>query len=645
MCGITGIINFNHRATFENANIKKMTDSLSHRGPDDEGYLVINSNAVSILGGDDTPKNDLTCVIDYYSKQKIKDNLFMPSYLTFGHRRLTILDLNITGHQPMSYLNRYWIVYNGEIYNYLEIKQELEENGLLFKTKSDTEVILASYHKWGPECLKKFNGMWAFAIYDHQKSILFMSRDRFGIKPLHYYIDEHKLIFASEAKAILNNDYVVSSPNIRYIEGFLKSGPKAYLEETAFENIFNFPSGSYIEENIDSLGRKKLEFKKYWKIRLGVNINSQGTSQDYSKKYLQILNEAVRLRMRADVKIGTALSGGLDSSAVAYFVNENLKSLNSEEKQNTFSLVFNKNKLNSYCDESDFVKIIVNHLNIKSYTTEPNEEEVFSYYKKTVYHMDFPQEDSLMSCIFTYKLVNEKGVRVTLDGQGADELQAGYLHYLRNFFSNLKLREIIKQYRFFNQVPNAKNQIIYGIIFNIIKRFKINLLIVKLLKVFNKVSNPFCSVNKRLYDDFHQNLQNLLHFGDRSSMMFAVESRYPFLDYRMVKFWMGVPESLKINDGWTKYLARLSMEKLLPKEIVWRKDKMGWEIPQKKWFRGKIKEFVIQTVLESSFLDHLSVNKNIVYKLNSTQLSDSELKKIIKLFNLALWHNVFFGNK
>mgnify|MGYP003391645790 FL=1 len=286
MCGISGIIS---KKRIEKDIIEPMTDTIIHRGPDGFGY--------------------------YYGEKFV-----------FGHRRLSIVDLSDAGHQPMQYLNRYVITFNGEVYNHLELRKELEKNGYVFQSHTDTEVIMASYDFWGVDCLNKFNGMWAFVIHDRLKDKYFMSRDRFGKKPFYYYKDQEKFIFGSEIKVILAHPDVESKPNLKFLDSYVQNGAKEYIKETAFENIFRFDFSSYFEGSLEDVF-ENFEQNKFWEIKPNLSHEKfdKEKAKEYAKQYYELLEDAVRIRLRADVKVGSALSGGLDSSSIVYLVNKLLK--------------------------------------------------------------------------------------------------------------------------------------------------------------------------------------------------------------------------------------------------------------------------------------------------------------------------------
>lgn len=589
MCGFVGIIikkNENQKCAYYfnlKREIKMMNNLIAHRGPDDEGY--------------------------YFGETFV-----------FGHRRLAILDLTESGHQPMEYKGKngeYVIVYNGEIYNYLELRNELIKEGYQFKSNTDTEVILASYDKWGIDCLNKFNGMWAFVIYNKENKKFFISRDRFGIKPLYYYLDDDVFIFASEIKAILVHPKVNSKPNLSYIKDYIKSGPKEYIKETAFTNIFRFDFASFFEGTKEEIFTDFKE-RKFWKLRVNLSDEpfNEEKAKEYAKRYYELLKDAVRIRLRSDVKIGSALSGGLDSSSIVYLINEILKEQGKEELQETFSSVY-RTKGTEYCDESFFINTLAKKLNVKSNQIESREKDVPRELKKVVYYCDNMPEGTCMSGWHTFKKAQECGVKVTLDGQGADEQLGGYLLYLSVYFSKLSLKELIKEIKAFKTVPDSKKYIVIGIMLNIlIKIFGENntkKLIKYVSKILNKNSVNFLefNLNKKLINDTISNLITLIHYSDRVSMAHSVESRMPFMDYKLVEFLATIPYKYKIHNGWTKYLARLAFDKKLPDEIVWRKDKMGWPIPHDHWFRGNLKNWLISIVKNNSFIKEVFPKFNI----------------------------------
>jgi asparagine synthase (glutamine-hydrolysing) len=648
MCGICGIINLNGRLADLSNPLVKMTIALRHRGPNDEGYLLVSGEKANIFKGDDTKLQPGIDHIRYYPTDPVQMASDHKYQMGFGFRRLSILDLSIRGHQPMSYMDRYWIVFNGEIYNYIELREELKKDNYIFHTNTDTEVILASYDKWGKECLQRFNGMWAFVIFDQKENKLFISRDRFGIKPLVYYIDDEKLIFASEIKALLKSGYITTTPNLSYLDILLKDDAREYDPETSFKDIYNFPQGSFLEIPLSKMKKENFVPSKYYILQYidKDETFSQKKAENLAVNYLDLLEDSVKLRMRADVPIGTCLSGGLDSTSVVYFINKLLKEPQLKNRQKTFSLIFNEDSRTQYTDESQYIVDLAKMLNLNSFTISPTASEVKEMYTKMIYAMDNPQVSSLMSYMFTYKLVKENSVIITLDGQGADEYQAGYTNYLINLFANLGYKEIISNKAFYTSNHFTRKDALVGIVFKIQKSLRLQGLVSEFLLLSGRKTDPFIGVNERLYNDINGNLVNLFHYGDRASMAFSIESRFPMMDYRLVEFWMQIPASFKLHNGYSKYIARMAMHEKLPTSINWRKDKMGWEIPQGVWFREDLKSWFTSNILNSSFItDFLKIPKNqLETMLFRKKISYFGLKYLIKLHNIALWHRLFFEN-
>lgn len=440
MCGIVGIVS-KDRVTA--SVIKSMNDSIIHRGPDDEGFLV---------GGpldDDIPLPKC-------------DHTDCDQSLAFGHRRLAIVDLSAMGHQPMCYRDRYWIVYNGEVYNHVELRRELETQGYSFASHTDTEVILAAYDAWGTECLKRFNGMWAFVLYDQLERRVFISRDRFGIKPLYYYQHNGIFVFASEIKALLRHPHVTREPNLEYCREYLERGAREYLKETAFKDIYRFGSACFLECDVGRIFEPFRE-TRYWKVKPNLSREpyDEDMARQYADQYYRLLDDAVRLRLRADVNIGSALSGGLDSSSIVLLVNQQLRAQGSEERQETFSSVYRSAGTES-CDESAYIDRIAEFLGVKSHQVEPRAGDIIGELRRFVYYLDTPAANTLMSSWHTYRLTRACGVTVTLDGQGADEQMAGYLPYLYYYFAEIPLTTLVREVLSFQDVPGALKPALTG---------------------------------------------------------------------------------------------------------------------------------------------------------------------------------------
>ena len=595
MCGIVGYVYTNGEQVEHNKHlIKKMTDVIAHRGPDGEG--------------------------SYFGKN-----------FAFGHRRLAIVDLSKAGHQPMEYQHRYIITYNGEIYNFPELKKELKKQGYVFKSETDTEVIMASYDFWGVKCLEKFNGMWAFVLYDNSTETFFISRDRFGIKPLYFYNKDGEFVFGSEIKSILEHSEEIGSPNIDYLRKFVKDGTNEYNEETAFLDISRFPSASYFLGS--SVDLEVLSVQKFWKVKNNLSGERfcHEKANQYAQQYYDLLYDAVKLRLRADVKVGSALSGGLDSSSIVYLVNQQLRAMGKEELQETFSSVY-KEEGTTHCDESQYINLMSKELGVNSNQIEARECDIPSELESMIRFMENPPENTCMSMWHTFKKVAESNVVVTLDGQGADEQLAGYITYLPSYLTSLSIIDFYKVLPCFFKIPGAKKYLFRAFVLNNFKwAFGKGCLSFVLDNILKKKIN--LSLNTALEESFNNGLVNLLHYADRGSMGNSIESRMPFMDYRLVEFLASIPACYKIHNGWTKYIARLAFDKKLPDDICWRIDKMGWPIPEDKWFNGGLKSWLKSELINSDLV------KEVVGDLKG--VDELPRKNKVRLLNLAIFDKVF----
>jgi asparagine synthase (glutamine-hydrolysing) len=602
MCGIAGIINFNSQSV-NIASIDSMIKLMHHRGPDSNGKYI-------------------------------------DSNIGFGFARLAIIDLNEESNQPMIIENgNLVIVYNGEIFNYIEIKQELELLGHSFKTKSDTEVVLRSYIHWGEECLHKFNGMWAFAIYNKKENRVFISRDRFGIKPLYYFHNNDSLIFCSEIKpilSILNNKPEI---NENAIFNYLVFNRTDLDDTTFFKNIKKLMHGhTFTIEN------SQVKLKRWYNLkeRLAKPFNSP-------EEYKNLLKNSIEIRLRSDVPLGVCFSGGLDSSSIVSLINE----LEHDITLNTFSAVYNRGDIG---DESKYIELYkekVKNLHLISPSFNGLIKDLNDFIKTH-------QEPVPSSSIYAqYKVMElaKNHVKVTLDGQGADESLGGYHYFFGIYFKELLLkfkwltliRELIK-YRKINRSW-------YGIktffFFLFPSKLKTNIRI----KSINYLTNTFIkdnvkssNVSESLYsskslkdaliDHFEHKLEHLLKWEDANSMRFSIEARVPFLDHRIVERTLSLnPEDL-INNGYTKNILRKAMIGIVPNDIIWRADKIGFETPASNWFKtDELKKNIYGILNSSEFKSRNIIDPEKAIKMYSKHLNgEIDLSQDIwKWINLELW--------
>jgi asparagine synthase (glutamine-hydrolysing) len=596
MCGISGIIN-KYDKPVSGGEIQKINDLISHRGPDDEGF--------------------------YFEKN-----------FAFGHRRLSILDLSSDGHQPMHYLEKYTITYNGEVYNYLEIREELVKDGYKFVSNTDTEVILASYDKWGEECVNRFNGMWAFAIYDKEKEIIFCSRDRFGVKPFYYTQVEDKFIFGSEIKQLLEF-YGERYVNKKILMDYLVIGYENHTNETFFENVFKLEQSHNL---IYDLKTNSLEIKRYYDLKKEeMNLDENSSIETYKVH----LSDAITLRLRSDVKVGTCLSGGLDSSSIASIASN----IYNTKAHDRFTAIHAKSSQKS-SDESFFAQQVADNCNLDLNIIEPTQDEFINSIDEVIYTQEEPfGGPSIFMQYFVMKKSKEIGCTVLLDGQGGDETLVGYERYYPAYLMSLGFFDFIKG--FFDSSKNSKltkkELLAYFIYFTKskirIKRLKNKNKFIK-KEYFDLASFDIVEKNAKSYlnlfdlqheEIFHAQMPHLLRYEDRNSMRHSIETRLPFIDFRVVETALSINNKYKIKDGWTKYILRKTVDKILPNSIVWRKNKFGFEAPAKSWIDA-IDNEIIETIKKSKILGEV---------LNSIDFKKLDLTQKWKLFNISKWEEIY----
>jgi asparagine synthase (glutamine-hydrolysing) len=596
MCGISGIIN-QHQKAVDNSEIKKINRLIAHRGPDDEGFYL-------------------------------EDNF------AFGHRRLSILDLSLDGHQPMHYLDRYTITYNGEVYNYLEIREELLSFGYKFHSQTDTEVILASYDKWGEDCVNRFNGMWAFAIYDKEKKIIFCSRDRFGIKPFYYTKVDNKFIFGSEIKQLLEF-YPKRYVNQKILMDYIVTSYEEHTDETFFEGIVKLPQSHNLIYNLNS---NNFEIKKYYDIKKHKTILNENESIEIYKKSLY---HSISLRLRSDVKVGTCLSGGLDSSSISAIASKKY----SLESKKRFIAIHAKSTQKSN-DESNFAKEVATHCNLNLKIVEPTSSDFINHIDEVIYTQEEPFGGaSIFMQYFVMKKAKEEGCKVMLDGQGGDETLLGYEKYYPAYLLNLNFYKMIKE--FINSSKNSKlnlKQLLSYFIYFTNSKIRISRLRKKhsYLKdeYLNKIGVETIKENSKNYlnifklqrqEIYATKMPHLLKYEDKNSMRNSIETRLPFIDYNVLERALSLNSNMKIKEGWTKYILRKVVNNILPKSIVWRKNKFGFEAPTKSWI-DSIEDDMKKSILDSEIIKKITTTIDINKIDNTTKW---------KLFNIAKWEQVY----
>lgn len=546
MCGISGF-------TWRDPDlIEKMNHVLQHRGPDDQST---------------------------YIDEKI----------TLGHMRLSIIDLSPAGRQPKCNEDgSIWIVFNGEIYNFYEIRETLEKSGHKFSSNTDTEVIIHAYEEWGVDCVERFNGMWAFAVYDKKKGRIFISRDRFGVKPLYFCQDKKGLIFSSEIKGILQ--YTIRRvPNDKAVYDFLALGFADHTPDTFFMGISRLMPG---ESMIYDLSQGTTDKFRWYDLAGRLKDAGKITEEDAAKKIREIFEDSVRYRLISDVPVGCCLSGGIDSSSIVYA----MRKMKEESEIKTFSLVFPGKKQ----DESSFINEVVAATRVEAHSTSPSTEDLIG----DLYDLIWTQEEPFgsLSIYGQYKvmeLASKRGMKVLLDGQGSDEVFAGYFIYYKYYlFESLLHLRVGEAVQTAKRMKSKLQDIVLFPAMTILSTLGLSQGILRNMWLYHKkylkgldkivLANPLTErgfdLNRALHSDLiRYSIPQLLRYEDKNSMRWSIESRVPFLDYRLVELAMSLPSGYKIRKGTTKYILRKAMKGLVSERILGRKDKIGFAAPDEDW--------------------------------------------------------------
>ncbi|MFI5145388.1 MAG: asparagine synthase (glutamine-hydrolyzing) [Ignavibacteria bacterium] len=606
MCGISGIFNING-APVDEQKLIKMNELIHHRGPDGQGVFVDNN-------------------------------------LGIGSNRLAIIDLRKIADQPMyDASGRYVIVYNGEIFNYVEVRAELVAKGYKFNNNSDTEVILNAYIEYGENCLEKLNGMWSFAIWDKQERKLFCSRDRYGIKPFYYYKDNNIFIFGSEIKQLLYLG-VPKIPDEEIIYDYLVFNFIDHTEKCFFKNIYKLPAGHYINAS-----DKTFEVKRWY--NLSTEKDNHTESKQLISKFGEMLHDSVRLRLRSDVEVGSCLSGGLDSTSIVCLMHDILKEENKTANQKTYTACYDDKEI----DERKYVEEVIKQTSSTKYYLFPDSNELLEDFDKLVYHQDEPfNSSSIFSQWCVFKKIHETKIKVVLDGQGSDEILLGYfsffpfflkrrminpISFLNEYFrgiatSQLGFSKFSANFAYFNtpfiRYKHVKNEALKVINQDFLNSFDRK-------GLFHRMNGAKNLEINRLANLWNISLPSLLRYEDKNSSAFSVEARLPFLDHRLVELIFSLPFQLLIKNGWTKYILRESMKNKIPDDIRLRKGKLAFSVPQKRWF-GEIKQNVENTFgdgfVSSRYLDRSGVNNLLHGSIGNDKL-------LFRAYALERWMRVF----
>jgi asparagine synthase (glutamine-hydrolysing) len=523
------------------------------------------------------------------------------------------------------------IVYNGELYNYKDIRNILLQNGYIFKTQSDTEVIIHAYEEWGMNCITKFNGMWAFALWDDKKQALFCARDRFGIKPFYYTFIDNTLIFASEIKALLVHPDIGASPNEFMVEDFLSNGLLDHMYTTMFTGIYQIEPGGGLLINGD--GSKRF---LYSDLEISSNIESPTPDDSVASNLYNLLHQSIRRHLQSDVPVGTCLSGGIDSSVIVGFINSFNKSI-----QHTFSACFSDKKF----DESHYMKLMLSNKSICPHYVEPLVTTFLEDLDNLIYTQDEPFGS--LSIYAQYCVMREAHghVKVLLDGQGADELFGGYLSYQQNY-----IKELVQRKRLFMACKELLGSVFYHPDFymyaipQVIFRNKR-----KSLFTYNPITIRYRGkFNIMLHNElFVTNLPALLHYEDRNSMAFSIEARVPYLDMELTNYVASLPYNQKIRNGITKYSLRNSICGIIPEEIRIRMDKMGFVTPEEVWMKEDLKHFIMSILTSESFKTRSFWNSDKVLEdyIKFVEGHSKYSPEIWRIVCTELWLRKFFDNR
>lgn len=611
MCGISGIIHHDGAPVGEE-QLHAMMRAMKHRGPDDEG-------------------------------------LFAEDNLGLGFVRLSILDLSAAGHQPMfSADGRYVLIFNGEIFNYIELREELKAKGHHFHTQTDSEVLLAAWQEWGEDMLHRFNGMWSFVIFDRKEKSLFGARDRYGIKPFFYCQDGARFIFASEPPSILAVLGRKPTPDPDTLFGYLAFNRTDQNEHTFFKEIKKLNHGHCFRIDLKS-GDRNFRPRRWYDLRSRLNGAVSGPEE-----YRDLFASSVQLRLRSDVPVGVCLSGGLDSSSIVSLLHGDfgLKELN------TFSAVYGKGRNG---DESAFIDLYQDRLK-NMYYTYPDEKALMADLEDLTRAQLEPVPSTSTYAQYRVMKLAKEHVTVTLDGQGADEALAGYHYFFGFHFKNL-LRQG-RAGRLAMEMGHywSKHRSLYG--FKSLAFFLLPSFLRTRVRVMEKgylhpdffkaqsagggdIAGELYgsnSLQEALINHFEYKLEHLLKWEDRNSMWFSIEARVPFLDYRLVERTLPLRDDLIIRDGMTKYVLREAMKGTLPEPIRTRRDKVGFETPEAEWFRTPLwREYIEGLFTSDVFASRGLVEPDKVQDMYRKHLAreGNYSREIWKLIHLEKWYNHF----
>ena len=606
MCGIAGIVARRNVLDLERT-IAEMIYRVRHRGPDDEGCYVAGRVAL-------------------------------------GHRRLSIIDLSPSGHQPMTSPDgRYVITFNGEIYNYLELKPELQAGGFQFRSNTDTEVIIAAFAAWGGECLSRFNGMWSFAILDTERGIVFAARDRFGVKPFYYILNETCFAFGSEIRQLLPLlPSIGANPGV--VSDFLLTGVPVPSMETFFNGVSSLDPGHYLLYDIET---DRCVIRRYYNLSERLNGVDDRPAVDAIQDFRSVFDDSVRLRLRSDVRVGTCLSGGLDSSSVALVAGPMYRN-NSNHPFSAITAI-SEDPRNS---EATYAEEVVKAGSLHWIRVKPSYDDFRGLLSHVVMYQEEPfSSPSICMQAFVMRAAKDNGIVVLLDGQGGDETLLGYdryysthcvalwrqggvgkvlqgLRHATESNANMQLGRLTA-YLLLGLVPAAR-YLYYLKRSSYLRSYPP---LPEWMSCFGRACLDVRSM--QILEIESTSLPALLRYEDKNSMAYSVEARLPFLDYRLVELCISLAPSLKIQDGWTKWALRKAMSDVLPHDIAWRRNKIGFAAPDDLWLARHL-EIMAQTVRHSPIIRRFCDLSSLMRRYRGLDRNSQW-----RLYSLALWEEQF----
>jgi asparagine synthase (glutamine-hydrolysing) len=665
MCGIVGALSLN-KTSVNVDYTKSMADKIAHRGPDDAGYLYFHTgsrhkNNLSFYQNlTDEKFRNIESMLQAIEANSVQRELHCRDYdLYMGHRRLSILDVSYAGHQPMSDLSKnIWISYNGEIYNFKKLRSELKKLGHKFKSDTDTEVIIYAYIEWGIECIKKFNGMFAFSLYDNFKKKFYLCRDRYGIKPVYYHITKDKtFIYGSEIKSILEyKDYDYKIDKEALIEYF--TFQNIFTNKTLHKDIQILEAGCYFEIDLYSKNLKKTQ---YWDFNFSESEKIKD-EREYIEELDRLFSQAVKRQLVSDVPVGSYLSGGMDSGSITAIASNHFQK--SDEFMKTFTIGFDLSSVSGLersFDERAKAEYMSYKFKTEHYEMILKSGDMERCLPNYAYHLEEPRVGQSYPVYYAAKLAS-KFVKVVLSGAGGDELFAGYPWRYYKASKNKNFDDYIQKYYQFWQrlVPDKEIKNLFYPILNDVKNVRTTDIFKNVFKNPLLTRTPEEYINSSLYFEAKTFLHGLLVVEDKLSMCHSVETRVPFLDNDLVDFAQKIPIKYKLknlnkvinmdenevgklrkmNDG--KMILRKSMSKYLP-ENIHKAIKQGFSSPDQSWFKGDSIEFVKKKLLKNTANIYKYIDKGTAQKLVNEHLAGKKNRRLFiwSLLNFETWLDIY----